>query len=79
MITKSGTNSYHGSAYFYDTETALNANDFLSKKAGNPTPQFCRQQFGGGDRWSCSPGQGFPLLRVGTAARAHLKLGRQLD
>src|SRR5207302_2896698 len=47
MITKSGTNSYHGSAYCYDTETALNANDFLSKKAGNPTPQFCRQQFGG--------------------------------
>src|SRR5919109_4127398 len=47
VITKSGTNSYHGSGYFYDTETALNANDHFSKKTGNPTPQFSRQQLGG--------------------------------
>src|SRR2546426_232581 len=45
VITRSGSNSFHGSAYLFDTETALNANDKLN--AGNPTPQFERQQFGG--------------------------------
>lgn len=47
VITKSGTNNYHGSLYVYDTETALNANDYFSKKSGSPTPDFSRQQFGG--------------------------------
>jgi len=54
VITKSGTNAYHGSLYFFDTETALNANDKLNEenlitgaKTGNPTPQFIRKQIGG--------------------------------
>jgi Carboxypeptidase regulatory-like domain/TonB dependent receptor len=45
VVTRSGTNKFHGSAYFFDTQTALNANDKLN--AGNPTSQFERQQFGG--------------------------------
>jgi hypothetical protein len=47
VITKAGTNDYHGSLYFFDTETALNANDFFSKQSKQPTPEFSRQQFGG--------------------------------
>jgi hypothetical protein len=54
VVTKSGTNAYHGSGYFFDTATALNANDYLNTTnavtgaaTGNPTPQFDRQQFGG--------------------------------
>jgi len=54
VITRSGSNDFHGSAYFFDTQTALNANDKLNMedpvthvKTGNPTPQFERQQFGG--------------------------------
>jgi outer membrane receptor protein involved in Fe transport len=47
VITRSGTNSFHGSAYIFDTQTALNANDKLNADAGNPTSQFERQQFGG--------------------------------
>ncbi len=47
VITKSGANKFHGALYFFDTETALNANDFFSKKGGQPTPEFSRQQFGG--------------------------------
>lgn len=47
VITKSGTNNYHGSLYLFDTATALNANDYFSKKGNQPTPQFDRQQFGG--------------------------------
>ena len=54
VITRSGSNDFHGSAYLFDTQTALNANDKLNEedpvthiKTGNPTPQFERQQFGG--------------------------------
>lgn len=47
VITKSGSNKLHGGGYFYDTETALNANNYFSAQAGQPTPQFQRQQFGG--------------------------------
>lgn len=54
VITRSGSNDFHGSAYLFDTQTAMNANDKLNEedpvthvKTGNPTPQFERQQFGG--------------------------------
>ena len=47
VITRSGTNDWHGSGYFWDTQTALNANDKLNAEAGNQTSQFERQQFGG--------------------------------
>jgi outer membrane receptor protein involved in Fe transport len=54
VITRSGSNIFHGSGYFFDTQTALNANDYLNAHdaitgaaTGNPTPQFERQQFGG--------------------------------
>ena len=45
VITKSGSNSYHGSIYVFDTETALNALDHFSEPG--PKPDFSRQQFGG--------------------------------
>src|SRR2546427_4249715 len=47
VITKSGSNNWHGTLYFFDTETSMNANDFISKQNGEPTPEFSRQQFGG--------------------------------
>lgn len=54
VITRSGSNDFHGSAYLFDTQTAMNANDKLNEedpvthvKTNNPTPQFERQQFGG--------------------------------
>lgn len=54
VVTRSGSNTFHGSGYFFDTQTALNANDYLNahdsvtgKPTNNPTPQFERQQFGG--------------------------------
>src|SRR3989454_1017529 len=47
IITKSGCNNWHASLYFFDTETSMNANDFISKQNGEPTPEFSRQQFGG--------------------------------
>ncbi|MHB8542139.1 MAG: TonB-dependent receptor [Candidatus Acidiferrales bacterium] len=48
VITKAGSNKFHGGGYFFDTQTALNANDFFTKQTpGSSTPQFERQQFGG--------------------------------
>jgi len=55
VVTKAGSNILHGGLYYYDTETALNANDALSKESKSPTPQFSRQQFGGN--------VGFPIRR----------------
>jgi hypothetical protein len=46
-ITKSGTNDVHGSLYLFDRNQALNANDYFDKTAGNPKPDYSRQQFGG--------------------------------
>lgn len=46
VITKAGTNNYHGALYFYDSETALNAIDAFSE-AGGTKKEFSRQQFGG--------------------------------
>lgn len=48
VITKAGSNKFHGSGYFYDTQTALNANDYFTKQTpGSSTPEFQRQEFGG--------------------------------
>ena len=47
VVTRSGSNAWHGGSYFYDTHTELNANNAISKESRSPTPQFERQQFGG--------------------------------
>jgi hypothetical protein len=47
VITKSGTNTPHGSLYLFERDTALTANDYFSKQAGNDTPPISRQQYGG--------------------------------
>jgi len=50
VVTKSGTNQYHGAAFEFFRNTALNANDYFRKL--NPAPNNSRQvlnqnQFGG--------------------------------
>ncbi len=48
VITKAGSNKFHGGGYFFDTQTALNHNDYFTEQTpGSSTPQFERQQFGG--------------------------------
>lgn len=47
VITKSGTNNYHGSLYFLDRNEALNANDYFSEKSHQAKTPYSRQQFGG--------------------------------
>ena len=43
VVTKSGTNSYHGSAFEFNRNTAFNARDFFAPSIG----KFIRNQFGG--------------------------------
>src|SRR2546423_12017268 len=47
LITKSGTNSFHGSLYEYHRNTVTTANDFFNNKAGIARPQLLRNIFGG--------------------------------
>jgi hypothetical protein len=47
-VTRSGSNTFHGSAFYYNRNSATGANDALDKAAGLPKPQDSLQQFGGG-------------------------------
>ena len=46
MITKSGSNSIHGSLYEYFRNKVLNANDFFSNRNGVPRAPFTQNQYG---------------------------------
>ena len=46
-VTKSGSNEYHGRAIYYWNGSAMNAESFLSKAAGNPKPFSNANQWGG--------------------------------
>lgn len=46
-VTKSGANNFHGNAYYFFRNRALNANDFFLEQANQPTPVLSRHQFGG--------------------------------
>lgn len=47
MITRSGTNQYHGSAFDYLRNTVLNANDFFNNQSGGTVPKYIRNIYGG--------------------------------
>jgi hypothetical protein len=47
IITKSGTNAYHGSGFYYSRNEALDANDWFLNSAGKPKNELRRHQYGG--------------------------------
>ncbi len=47
VVTKSGSNDFHGSVYEYFGNAALNANDPFLKAAGQPRPVLSRNVYGG--------------------------------
>jgi hypothetical protein len=46
LVTRSGTNTWHGSAYEYNRNTDYTANSFFNNLNGTPRPQLVRNQFG---------------------------------
>ncbi|HYM07475.1 MAG TPA: carboxypeptidase regulatory-like domain-containing protein, partial [Terriglobales bacterium] len=47
VVTKSGTNSFHGNVYEFFRNKVLNANGYCFSADGCPKPQFNQNQFGG--------------------------------
>jgi len=47
MISRSGSNTFHGSAYDYIRNKILDANNFFAKQAHQPLPATHRNTFGG--------------------------------
>lgn len=87
IITKSGTNKYHGRVYDFERNSVLDANTFFNNRAGLKKPVFIRHQFGGdaggpiiknrffffGDYEGLR--QGFPDTRVSTVPTALQRQG----
>ena len=46
MALKSGTNAFHGSAWWFGQRGDFDANDFFSNQAGLPRPDHSRDQYG---------------------------------
>lgn len=47
LITRSGSNTWHGNAFEYLRNTVLNANGFFGNSSGLPRAAFIQNQFGG--------------------------------
>jgi hypothetical protein len=47
-VTRSGSNMFHGSAFYYNRNSVFGANDALDESVGNPKPADSQQQFGAG-------------------------------
>src|SRR4030095_14985950 len=47
VITKSGTNEFHGSAFVFARNQSLNTRTYCEEQAGQEKPDFSQQQFGG--------------------------------
>jgi len=47
VLSKSGTNNFHGSAFEYLRNSAMDANTFFNNQAGKPIAPFRRNEFGG--------------------------------
>src|SRR5580704_12526731 len=58
LVSKSGTNKFHGSAWEFVRNNIFNANDFFSKLDGQPRADLKQNQFGGS--------VGGPILKGGT-------------
>ena len=47
MVTKSGTNEFHGTGYYFLRDSSMNANSWSANRAGSPNPYYHRNQLGG--------------------------------
>lgn len=87
VITKSGTNEYHGVVYDFERHSYIEANNWFNNRAGIPNPSFKRHQFGGNIGGPVVKNktfvfadyeglrQGFPVTFVSTVPTAAQKRG----
>lgn len=47
MVTKSGTNEFHGTGFYFFRDGTLNANDWFANRGGNARPSYRLNQIGG--------------------------------
>jgi hypothetical protein len=47
MVTKSGTNGFHGDGYYFLRDSNFNANSWSANRAGSAIPYYHRDQLGG--------------------------------
>ena len=47
IVTKSGTNAFHGSGFYFLRRPSLDANDFYSNRDGEPKGAYAHDQYGG--------------------------------
>jgi Carboxypeptidase regulatory-like domain/TonB dependent receptor len=47
LVTKSGTNLFHGSGFLYERDRKLSSKDYFTKQSNADKVPFSRQQFGG--------------------------------
>lgn len=47
MITKSGTNKFHGSGWYFGRRPQLDAQEFFANSAGEPKGDYAHDQYGG--------------------------------
>jgi carboxypeptidase family protein len=47
LVTKSGTNNWHGGLFEFSRNSVLNANDFFANRAGEGKPSSNERQYGG--------------------------------
>lgn len=47
LVTKSGSNDFHGSLFLANRNTSTTANDFFNNRAGVPRPKLIRNTYGG--------------------------------
>jgi outer membrane receptor protein involved in Fe transport len=59
MVTKSGTNNFHGGAFWYYRDRALNANDPVNKLNDKPKSPYHFNQFGGSFGGPLQPNRAF--------------------
>jgi len=70
LVTKAGTNSWHGSAFEFYRSKGLAANDFFNNRSGVEKPQLIRHDFSGA--------VGGPIIQDSSSSFTHTKAGDNL-
>jgi len=71
LVTKRGTNSFHGSAYEYFQSQLFDANTWSNNRLGNPIVKFHDNRFGGSVGGPLLPGKHLGEILIAATGEAH--------